>query len=131
MARTNRRSESEAPGRPITFKAAENLGAFELAELWADRSAWSMTERTAYDEMAELACMAALAKWLERWLPIAIHGAMRAGAKPEAVAGACGMSLEATFQRWDEWATVQRSYIISGEPAITSDDYTAVKAAFP
>ena len=31
---------SETPDRPITFNAAENLGAFQLAELWADRTAW-------------------------------------------------------------------------------------------
>jgi hypothetical protein len=81
---------SEAPERPITFNAAEDLGAFGLAELWADRTAWPISERTAY---AELATMSALAKWLTRWPPIAIHGAMLAGAKPEAVAGALGRLL--------------------------------------
>jgi hypothetical protein len=30
----------EMPSRPVTFRAAENLGAFELAQLWADRTAW-------------------------------------------------------------------------------------------
>jgi len=40
---------SETPERPITFKAAEDLGAFQLAELWADRTAWPISERTAYD----------------------------------------------------------------------------------
>ena len=51
----------EAPGRPITFRAAEDLGAFQLAELWAKRMAWPIAERTAYDELAELATMSALA----------------------------------------------------------------------
>lgn len=31
---------------------SEELGAFELAELWADRMAWPVTDRTAYDELA-------------------------------------------------------------------------------
>ena len=30
----------EPPARPITFRAAEDLGPFELAQLWADRTAW-------------------------------------------------------------------------------------------
>ena len=34
---------SETPERPITFCAAEDLGAFQLAELWADRTAWPIT----------------------------------------------------------------------------------------
>ena len=83
MTRSPRRPD--APGRPVTFNAAESLGAFELAQLWADRTAWPLDERTPYDELAELACMSALAAWLRRWQPLAIHGAMLAGAKPEAV----------------------------------------------
>jgi hypothetical protein len=39
MAQRYRRQESDVPERPITFNAAGDLGAFELAELWADRSA--------------------------------------------------------------------------------------------
>jgi hypothetical protein len=84
---------SHIPERPITFRAAEDLGAFELAQLWADRTAWPIAERAPYDELAELACMSALANWLTGWQPIAIHGAMLAGAKPEAVAGALGTAL--------------------------------------
>ena len=30
----------ETPARPITFRAAEDLGPFELAQLWCDRTAW-------------------------------------------------------------------------------------------
>lgn len=79
--------------RPITFRAAENLGAFQLAELWADRTAWPINERTVYDEPAELATMSASAKWLTRWHPIAIHGAVMAGARMDAAAGALGESM--------------------------------------
>jgi hypothetical protein len=96
------RKRPGAPGRPVTFSAAEGLGAFELAQLWADRTAWPIDERTPLDELAELACMSALGAWLSRWQPMAIHGAMLAGANPEAVAGALGSSLDVAFERWHE-----------------------------
>jgi hypothetical protein len=125
MIRSHKRSE--APERPITFNAAEDLGAFGLAELWADRTAWPMNERTAY---AELACMSALAKWLQRWQPIAIHGAILASAKPEAVAGALGNSVDEAYQRWHEWASRQRDFIVNGKPGLTEDEYQAVARRF-
>jgi hypothetical protein len=121
---------SETPERPITFNAAENLGAFGLAELWADRTAWPMNERTAYDELAELACMSALATWLRRWQPIAIHGALLAGAKPEAVAGALGNSLQAAFEQWHEWASRQRDFIFNCKPGITQEEYKELAERF-
>jgi hypothetical protein len=83
----------DPPSRPVTFRAAENLGAFELGQLWADRTAWPVDERTQYDELSELAVMSALGKWLRLWQPIAIHSAMLAGARPEAVAGALARCL--------------------------------------
>jgi len=49
----------ETPLLPITFRAAEELGAFELAHLWADSVAWSLNDRTQYDELAELAIIRA------------------------------------------------------------------------
>lgn len=127
MSRYQRRSEPAE--RPITFNAAENLSPFDLAELWADRMAWP-TERTAYDELAELACMSALATWLTRWQPIAIHGAMLAGAKPEAVAGALGSSLQVVYERWHEWASRLREFVSDGRLGITEDEYDAVARQF-
>jgi hypothetical protein len=128
MARSQKRSDARE--RPVTFNAAESLGAFELAQLWADRTAWPIDERTPYDELAELACMSALAAWLRRWQPVAIHGAMLAGAKPEAVAGARGNSLQVVFERWQEWASRQRDFIVNGEPGVTQDEYEAVARRF-
>jgi hypothetical protein len=124
------RKPSEGPSRPITFNAAEDLGAFDLAQLWADRTAWPIDERTPYDELAELAVMSALGAWLRRWQPIAIHSAMLAGARPEAVAGALGNSLEVAFERWREWAARQRDFIVGGEPGITADEYDTVTRRF-
>jgi hypothetical protein len=128
MIRSHKRSET--PERPVTFKGAEDLGAFELAQLWADRTAWPISERTAYDELAELACMSALAKWLTRWQPIAIHGAVLAGARMETIAGALGNSLQMAFHRWHEWASRQRDFVFNGKPGITEDEYEAVARRF-
>jgi hypothetical protein len=128
MTRSPKRSE--APERPVTFNAAERLGAFELAALWADRMAWPVDDRTPYDELAELACMSALRWWLERWLPVAIHGAMLSGTKPEAVAGALGSSLDAAFERWHGWAARQRDFVIAGKPGITEEEYETVAHRF-
>lgn len=105
----------------------EDLGAFGLAELWADRTAWPMNEGTAYDE---LACMSALAKWLTRWQPIAIHSAVLAGARMEAIAGGLRNSLQVAFDRWHEWASKRRDFIINGKPGIMEDEYEAVARRF-
>ena len=118
----------EMPSRPITFRAAENLGAFELAQLWADRTAWPIDERTQYDELSELAVMSALDKWLRRWQPIAIHSAMMAGARPEALEGALGNSLQVAFDRWHDWALRQRDFVVAG--GITAEEYETVARRF-
>jgi hypothetical protein len=124
------RERSGTPERPIAFNAAEDLGAFELAQLWADRTAWPLSDRTAYDELAELAVMSAPAKWLIRWQPIAIHSAVLAGARMEAIAGALGNSLQVAFDRWHEWATRQRDFIVDGKAGIMEDEYEAVVRRF-
>jgi hypothetical protein len=124
------RKRSDPLPRPVTLSAAEDLGPFELAELWADRTAWPVEERTPYDELAELAVMSALAAWLRRWQPIAIHSAMLAGARPEAVAGALGDSVDMAYQRWHEWATRQRNFVVGGKLGITQDEYDAVAKHF-
>jgi len=46
------------------------------------------------------------------------------------VAGALGNSLQVAFERWREWAVVQRDLIIGNKPAITSEEYDAVERRF-
>lgn len=130
MNRSHGYAETGAPERPITFRAAEDLGAFELARLWADRTVWPLNDWTAYDERAELACMSALVTWLTRWQPITIHSAVPAGSKMEAIAGTFGNSLEAAFGRWHEWASRQRDFIISDKPGIPEGEYEEVARRF-
>lgn len=127
---TSSRKQTDAPERPVTFRAAEKLGPFELAQLWSDRLAWPVAERTAYDELAELACMSALAKWLTLWQPIAIHGAMLAGAKPEALAAALGSRLDVAYTRWHEWALYLREHVTDGKLGITEEEYDTVARQF-
>ena len=67
--------------------------------------------------------MSGLAARLRHWQPIAIHGAILAGARPEAVAGALGDSVRVAFERWREWALVQRDNIVGGKPGITAEEY--------
>jgi hypothetical protein len=120
----------KTPSRPITFRAAEELGAFELARLWGDSTAWELVRRSKYDELAELAVMSALAAWLRRWQPMTIHGAILSGASPDAVAGALGESVEVTFDCWREWAVIQRDNIVGSKPGIMVEDYDTVERYF-
>ena len=106
------------------------LAAFELANLWSDRTAWPIDERTHYDELSELAVMSALGRWLRRWQPVAIHGAILAGARSEAVAGAMGNSTEVAFGRWYEWAMAQRDFLSNGKPGITEEEHETVARRF-
>lgn len=116
----------QPPARPITFRAAEDLGPFELAQLWCDRIAWPIDERTRYDELAELTVMSALAAWLRRWQPVAIHSAILAGACPEAVAVALGDNLQVVYDLWNEWAKGQRDFLFTSKPNVTCQEYDAV-----
>jgi hypothetical protein len=86
----------------------------------------ALNDRTAY---AELACMSALAGWLTRWQPLAIDGAVLAGARMEAITGALGSSLQEAFDRWHEWALRQRDFI-DGKPGITKEEYETVAHPF-
>jgi len=74
--------------------------------------------------------MSALDTRLRRRQPIAIHGAMLAGARPEAVAAALGNDLQVAFERWHEWAVVQRDTIVGDKPGITAEEYDKVAHRF-
>lgn len=74
--------------------------------------------------------MSALAKWLTRWQPIAIHSAVLAGARMESIAGALGNSLQVAFDHWHEWAVRQRDFVFIGKPGITQEEYEAVARRF-
>lgn len=114
--------------RPITLEAAQKIGAFTLAEQWADRMSWPWPGReTARAQLAEMAHMSALAMWLRRWQPIHIHGALMAGARPEEVAAAFGDSLAETYRHWHGWASGQRTL---SKPAVLEQDFAVIVRVF-
>ena len=117
--------------KPVTFEAADDLGAFELASRWADRLSWPMPlNRSASDDLAELACMSALARWLVRWKPIQLHRAVLVGAELEAVAAALGGSVDEAFRLWHPWAVQQRASVICDKPGATAEEFETVARAF-
>ncbi len=89
-----------------------------------------MLDRTASDELAELAYMSALAGWLARWQPIQIHRAILAGAEPGAVAAALGESIADAFGHWHLWVARQRESVVCGRPGVTTEEYETVADAF-
>ena len=91
--------------------------------------AWPMNA-TAHNEIAELACMSALAQWLARWQPIQIHRAVLRGAEPAVVAAALGDDITQTFGRWCSWALEQRDSVVCGRPGVTAKEYETVAAVF-
>ena len=126
----DRHLTSAGSGKVVTFNEAEDLGAFELARQWADRVSWPALDCSAAGELAELAYMSALTRWLARWLPIHIHRAILVGAEPEGVAVALGESVAEAFARWHSWATGQRDVLICGKPGVTAEEYETVERVF-
>jgi hypothetical protein len=55
---------------------------------------------------------------------VAIHSAMLAGAR------AFGNSLQVAFDRWHDWASKQRDFIVGDRPSITEDEYARVSERF-
>lgn len=104
-----------------TFEDAELLGAYPLAQLWADPARLpvdvpaeaarraGITVRTVEHDLDEVAVMAALASWLRRWLPISMHRALLRGASIEEVAAAAGVEFREATRMWREWSDGQRS----------------------
>jgi hypothetical protein len=56
--------------------------------------------------------------------------AVLAGARMESITGALGNSTQVAFDRWREWASQQRDFIIGGKPGITEEEYEAVVRRF-
>ena len=85
---------------------------------------------SAADDLVELACMSALARWLVRWQPIQLHRAVLAGAGLKAVAAALGGSVGDAFRLWHPWAVQQRESVICGMPGVTAEEFETVACAF-
>jgi hypothetical protein len=55
---------------------------------------------------------------------------MLAGARPEAIMAAIGNSLQVAYERWHEWAVVQRDSIVGGKPGVSAEDYDTIARRF-
>lgn len=113
----------------VTYDAAEALNPYKLAQHWGDPMCRPF-ERSDRDELAELACMSALARWLIRWQPISVHRALLKGASVESVAAALGTSPDQACRIWHEWASQQRESVVCGRPGVSADEYAQVAETF-
>jgi hypothetical protein len=115
---TNEDVTSEAE-RITTFDQAVRVNAYELARRWGANEwpirvslriaeANDLPAREVADDLEELAVMAALAKWLDRWMPSQIHSTLLAGASVEQVAAASGLDPATMADTWREWSAGQR-----------------------
>ena len=74
--------------------------------------------------------MSALAKWLTRWQPIAIHSAVLAGARMEAIAGGTREQSSGRLRALARVGIPAARLIVNGNPGITKDEYDAVAQQF-
>lgn len=109
-----------------TFGEADDLGPYELARLWGDPLTWPALDRTAADELSELAVMSALRAWLQRWQPIHIHRALLAGAEVAEVCAAMDAPPEEVAEVWRRWVDGQRRLVIGGRPGVSEHEYRTV-----
>lgn len=87
-----------------THEDMRGYSPYELAAWWADRECWPAGGETC----DELAVMCALGAWLRRWVPLAIHRALAAGATVEQVCAATGLTASGVRVEWTQWAAGQR-----------------------
>jgi len=93
---------------PSTFAQAQESSPFELARIWGDVMTWPVLDhRTAQHCVQELAVMAALAAWLQRWLPLQVHRAALAGATLDQITAAAGTAPGDVVAMWQQWAQGQ------------------------
>lgn len=80
-----------------------------LAGWWSDRQVWGICgQRTAREELAELAIVSELVRWTLGWLPLLIHQAYLAGASVDQVLTASGMPQQEMLACWLDWSSEQR-----------------------
>jgi hypothetical protein len=116
--------------RVLTRQDADRLPVYEVVEHWLHRDPAFSREHDPEHHLEELALMTVAAEWLTLWQPISMHRAILAGATPDQVAAAAGLSVSEAFEQWECWADDQRRLIIAGRPGVTEEEYTEVCAYF-
>lgn len=120
---------------PPTFAEAERISPYTLAQLWAGstrrpaqpspvrpRVGNALPVRAPESELEELATMAALRAWLERWTGAQVHRALLSGASVEQVAAAAGNSAADIVLIWREYDKGQRAYLWPDSPRLARPD---------
>jgi hypothetical protein len=116
---------------PITYAEAYALGAYPLAQLFADEPTRHRPTRlggprpAAPDhELQELAVMSALHDWLDGWRGLQLHRALHAGATITAVAEASNLTPARVAAIWREWDAGQK-VLRESHPDMPGDDTAA------
>jgi hypothetical protein len=88
--------------RVLTRQDADQLPVYEVVERWLHRDPAFSREHDPEHHLEELALMTVAAEWLTLWQPISMHRAILAGATPDQVAAAVGLSVRAVavLGRW-------------------------------
>jgi hypothetical protein len=119
-----------AAGRVLTWQRADLLSPHEAIERWRSQAPAALHEHEPEHHLEGLALMTVVAEWLTRWQPIGMHQAIVAGATPDQVAEAAGVSVSDVFERWERWAEGQRGLILGGRPSVSAEAYELVRARF-
>jgi hypothetical protein len=127
---TSSTATQNSPERVLTRRQADLLPVYDVVGRWLHREPAFLHEHEPEHHLEELALMTVAAEWLTRWQPISMHRAILAGASPEQVAAAAGLSVRDAFEQWQCWADGQRRSIIGDRPGLTDEEYAVVRAGF-
>jgi hypothetical protein len=116
--------------RVLTWLQADRLRPHDVFERWRNHRSATLKLDEPEHHLEELALMTVAAEWLTRWQPITVHRAILAGASSAQVSAAAGMSIRDVYERWHNWADVQRHFMIGGQPGVTEEAYATVLASF-
>jgi hypothetical protein len=116
--------------RVLTWLEADRLRPRDVISRWLEHEPASLHADEPEHHLEELALMTVAAAWLTRWQPICAHRAILTGASPAQVSDAAGMGVRDVYELWQEWAEVQRHFMIGGQPGVTEEAYTTVLASF-
>lgn len=116
--------------RVLTLKQADSLKPYDAFDRWRRHEPAALHKDEPEHHLEDLALMAVSARWLTRWQPIAMHAALLAGATPAQVAEAAGLSVRDVYERWQEWADLQRRFTIGDRLGVSEVAYATVLTRF-
>lgn len=127
---TSSRAVQGSAERVLTRREADRLPVYEIVDRWLHRESAFLQEHEAEHHLEERALMTVAAEWLTRWQPVSMHRALLAGATPDQVAEAAGMSVRGIYELWKQWADGQRRSLIAGRPGVTQEACQTIQACF-